>query len=56
MSPKARAQRLTDGVKAGDAAGAALALSGFEKKELDAVWALIDPDTQEKLTAAWPKV
>jgi hypothetical protein len=56
MSPKARAQRLTDGVKAGDAAGAALALSGFEQKELEAVWALIDPAIQEKLTAAWPKV
>jgi len=55
MSPKARAQRITEGVKAGDATGAALALSGFEEKELAAVWGFIDQTTQEKLTAAWPK-
>jgi len=55
MSPKARAQRITEGVKAGDAEGAALVLSGLEQKELDSIWTLIDPATQEQLTAAWPK-
>lgn len=55
MSPKARAERIRVGVAAGDAAGAALALSGFGEKELDSVWALLTPDVQEKLTAAWPK-
>jgi len=55
MSPKARAARITDGVNAGDATGAAFALAGFSAKELADVWALIDADTQDKLTAAWPK-
>jgi len=55
MSPKARAARITDGVNAGDAAGAAIALAGFSEKELAAVWVLIDTTTQEKLTSAWPK-
>lgn len=54
MSPKARAERIRVGVASGDAAGAALALSGFEKKELDAVWALLPAKTQDELTAAWP--
>lgn len=55
MSPKARAARITDGVNAGDAAGAAAALAGFDQAELDAVWPLIDPKIQTKLTAAWPQ-
>jgi len=55
MSPKARAQRITDGVKAGDAEGAALVLSGLEQKELDSIWKLIEPGIQEQLTSAWPK-
>jgi len=55
MSPKARAQRITEGVKAGDAAGAAFALSGLEQEERDSIWALIDPATQGKLIDAWPK-
>ena len=54
MSPKARAARIADGVAAGDAAGAATALASFERKELDAVWALLPGPVQEKLTAAWP--
>lgn len=56
MSPKGRAQRIMTGVAAGDAAGAALAMSGWEKPLLDAVWALLDDVTQTRLTAAWPKV
>ncbi len=55
ISPKARAERIRLGVASGDAVGAALALSGFEKRELDAVWALLPVKTQEALTAAWPK-
>lgn len=54
MSPKARAARIADGVAAGDASGAAAALASFERKELDAVWALLPGPVQEKLTAAWP--
>lgn len=55
MSPKARAQRITEGVFTGDAAGAALALSGMPQKELDAIWSLIDGKTQELISAAWPQ-
>jgi hypothetical protein len=55
MSPKARAERIRVGVAAGDAAGAALALSGFGEKELAAVWALLPGKVQEQLTAVWPR-
>jgi len=53
-SPKARAQRITQGVKAGDEVNAAAAMSQWEKPLLDAVWDLLDAETQKKLTAAWP--
>ena len=53
-SPKAAAQRIAAGVAAGDAAGAADAMSGWEKARLESVWALLDAATQDKLTAAWP--
>ena len=56
MSPKGRAQRIAAGVAAGDAAGAALAMSGWDKPLLDAVWAALDVATQEKLNKAWPEV
>jgi hypothetical protein len=55
-SPKARAQRITRGVADGDAAGAALAMFGWDSALLDSVWAHLDAITQDKLTAAWPKV
>lgn len=55
MSPKARAGRIKDGVKAGDATGAAAAMAGWDSATLDKVWALLDAATQDKLTAAWPK-
>ncbi len=55
MTPKARAQRIKTGVSAGDEAGAALAMSGWDEATLNSVWMLIDSPTQEKLTAAWPK-
>ena len=56
MSPKARAARITTGVKAGDAAGAAVVLAGLSDKERDAIWSFLSPETQDKLTAVWPEV
>lgn len=55
MSPKARALRIASGVAAGDAEGAAIALAGLDDTTRDAIWTFLDPKTQEKLTAAWPK-
>lgn len=54
-SPKARAARITTGVAAGDAVGAALAMSEWDRELLDSVWGLLDAKTCDKLTAAWPK-
>ena len=55
MSPEARAKRIRAGAASGDAEGAAAALAGWPEDELNAVWALLDGATQQKLTAAWPK-
>lgn len=55
MSPKARAERIEQGVIDGDASGAAAALSLWDEKTLNSVWELLKPKTQTKLTAAWPK-
>ena len=55
MSPKARARRIAVGVAGGDAVGAALAMAGWDVPVLDAVWVELDTQTQDKLTAAWPK-
>jgi len=55
MSPKAIAVRLTAGVKAGDAEGACDYLITLDDKPRDAIWALLDKTTQDKLTAVWPK-
>ena len=54
--PKARAARIMTGVAAGAAAGAAEAMAQWEEPLLNAVWEMIDAKSQEKLTAAWPKV
>ena len=54
-SPKARAERIKGGVEADDATGAAQFLASMPEPELNAVWALLDAKTQDKLTAAWPK-
>jgi hypothetical protein len=43
-------------VAAGDAAGAAEVLASLPEAELNAIWALLDEKTADKLTAAWPKV
>ena len=56
QSPAAVAQRLKAGVSAGDAAGVAQYLSGLPEARLNVLWELIDVPTQEKITAAWPKV
>lgn len=54
-SPKATAQRITTGVAAGDASGAAEWLSGLPKQQLDAIWSELDDQTAAALTAAWPQ-
>lgn len=56
MSPKARAHRMTIGVRGGDATGAAFVLANEPDNVREAIWALLDHDVQEKLTAAWPEV
>lgn len=55
MAPKARARRIAVGVAGGDAHGAAEAMAGWDEATLNAVWAELDTQTQDKLTAAWPK-
>ena len=56
MSPKARAQRITAGCNNGDAKGAAQYLSTLPASELEGIWAALAVDTQDALSAAWPKV
>jgi hypothetical protein len=56
MSPKARAQRITTGVKAGDAKGAAIVLANEPEKVRDAIWAFLDEAIQDELTSVWPEV
>jgi hypothetical protein len=56
LSPKARAIRINQGVKDGDAENAAAAMSGWDAGLIDSVWTLLDKATQDKLTAHWPKV
>jgi hypothetical protein len=54
LSPKARAQRITEGVASGDAVNAAIAMDGWDEKLRDSVWRLLTPAVQDKLTAVWP--
>jgi hypothetical protein len=54
MSPKARAQRIIDGVNGGDEVNAAIAMDGWPQRLKDEVWALLPPKVPEKLTAVWP--
>ena len=56
MSPKARAARIMTGVAAGDAEGAALALSQMDEALCADIWEHIGARYQEQLTAAWPVV
>lgn len=53
-SPKATAQRITEGVAKGDAAGAALAMSAWDQPRRDAVWAMLSEKVQDALLAVWP--
>lgn len=54
-SPKARAERIRLGVASNDAAGAAIAMSGWTENEIEEVWALLKKPVQDQLSAAWPK-
>lgn len=56
MSPKARASRITAGVKAGDASGAAVVLAKEAEKVRDSIWAFLDDKTRDELTSVWPEV
>jgi len=51
-SPKAIAQRISAGIKSGDAAGAAGFLASHQ--DLDAIWSLLAKTDQDALQAAWP--
>ena len=48
------AQEVINGVKAGDASGAATYLAGLPESAMNAIWAKLPADIQDKLTAAWP--
>ena len=48
------AQEVINGVKAGDASGAAAYLAGLSESAMNAIWAKLPADIQDKLTAAWP--
>jgi hypothetical protein len=48
------AQEVINGVKAGDASGAASYLAELPEKSMNAIWAKLPADIQDKLTAAWP--
>jgi hypothetical protein len=48
------AQEVINGVKAGDASGAATYLAGLSESAMNAIWAKLPADIQDKLTAAWP--
>ena len=54
-SAKATAARIMVGVSAGDAAGAAAAMSEWEPGRLQAVWELLDAKTVSALEKAWPQ-
>lgn len=56
MSPKARAGRITAGVKAGDASGAAIVLANETDDVCNAIWALLDSKVQADLMESWPEV
>lgn len=48
------AQEVINGVKSGDASGAAAYLAGLSESAMNAIWAKLPADVQDKLTAAWP--
>jgi hypothetical protein len=54
-SPKARAQRITEGVNAGDEKNAAAAMAAWEQSLCDEVWKLLPAAVKKKLEAVWPE-
>jgi len=52
-SPKAVAGRINEGVKAGDAVGAAEFLAKLPQKEIDAVWTHLTPQASSSIAALW---
>jgi hypothetical protein len=54
-SPKARAGRIIEGVSKGDEVNAAAAMAGWDEDLKNAVWDLLPPKVQDKLTAVWPQ-
>lgn len=49
------ADEIRNGIKNGDASGAASYLAGLPQAKLDAIWSKLSPEDQETLTAAWPQ-
>ena len=47
-------QEVIDGVKKGDAKGAAEYLASLSETALNAIWAKLPADIQDQLTAVWP--
>jgi hypothetical protein len=54
-TPEQSAARIEKGVASGMALEAAAHLATLQKPELDAVWPLLKPETQNTLVEAWPK-
>lgn len=48
-------REIQDGIKRGDASGAATYLAGLTEAKLNAIWSKLTPADQDALTAAWPK-
>jgi hypothetical protein len=51
-TPEQRAQRIMEGVRAGDAKGAAEFLASLQKPALAAIWKHIDHETRKAITEA----
>ena len=49
------ADEIRQGIKRGDASGAATYLAGLSQPALDAIWQKLTPDEQSALTDAWPQ-
>lgn len=54
-SPKARAQRITQGVERGDAMNAAAAMAAWDDDLRNDVWNLLTAKVQKQLEEVWPK-
>lgn len=47
-------QEIINGVKSGDAKGAAAYLAGLPQKNLDSIWSKLPDDIKDELTSVWP--